>query len=39
MAEIKKSTTNPKNNEINCFQYVLNLALSYQNIKKDLQRI
>ena len=39
MAEIKKATTNPKNNEINCFQYVLNLALSYQNIKKDLQRI
>ena len=35
----KKATTNPKNNEINCFQYTLNLALSYQNIKKDLQRI
>ena len=34
----KKATTNPKNNEINCFQYALNLALSYQNIKKDLQR-
>ena len=35
----KKATTYPKNNEINFFQYALNLALSYQNIKKDLQRI
>ena len=31
-------TTNPKNNNNNCFQYALTLALNYQ-IKKGLQRI
>ena len=35
----KKPTINPKNNDNNCFQYALTVALNYQNIKKDLQRI
>ena len=35
----KKLTINPKNNDKNCFQYALTVALNYQNIKKDLQRI
>ena len=35
----KKATINPKNNDNNCFQYALTVALNYQNIKKDLQRI
>ena len=35
----KKATINPKNNEDNCFQYVLTVALNYQNIKKNPQRI
>ena len=35
----KKATINPKNNESNCFQYALTIALNYHNIKKDLQRI
>ena len=34
----KKATINPENDD-NCFQYALTVALSYQNIKKDLQRI
>ena len=32
--ENKKATTNPKNNDNNCFQYALTVALNYQNIKK-----
>ena len=32
----KKATINPKNN---CFQYALTIALNYQNIKKDPQRV
>ena len=32
----KKATINPENNEDNCFQYALTVALNYQNIKKDL---
>ena len=35
----KKVTINPKNNDENCFQYALTIALTYQNIKKDPQRI
>ena len=35
----KKSTINPKSNDNNCFQYALTVALNYQNIKKDPQRI
>ena len=35
----KKPTINPKNNDNNCFQYALTVALNYQNIKKDTQRI
>ena len=34
-----KLTINLKNNDNNCFQYALTVALNYQNIKKDLQRI
>ena len=35
----KKATTIPKNNDNNCFQYALAVALNYQSIKKDPQRI
>ena len=35
----KKATTNSKNNDDNCFHYTLTVALNYQNIKKDPQRI
>ena len=35
----KKATINPKINDNNCFQYALTVALNYQNIKKDSQRI
>ena len=35
----KKARINPKNNDNNCFQYALTVALNYQNIKKDTQRI
>ena len=35
----KKLTINPKNTDNNCFQYALPVALNYQNIKKELQRI
>ena len=30
----KKATINPKNNDNNCFQYALTVALNYQNVKK-----
>ena len=30
----KKATINPKNNDDNCFQYALTIALIYKNIKK-----
>ena len=33
----KKATINPKNNDNNCFQYALTVALNYQNIKKTLK--
>ena len=35
----KKTTINPKNNDKKSFQYVLTVALNYQSIKKDPQRI
>ena len=35
----KKATTNPKNDDDKYFQYALTIALNYQNIKKDLQRV
>ena len=35
----KKTTINPKYNDDNCSQYALTIALNYQNIKKDPQRI
>ena len=34
----KKATINPKNDD-KCFQYALAVALNYQSIKKDPQRI
>ena len=35
----KKATINPKNNGDKCFQYALTVALNYEQIKRDLQRI
>ena len=35
----KKATINPKNNDNNCFQYTLTVALNFQNIKEDPPRI
>ena len=33
----EKPTINPKNNDNNCFQYALTVALNYQNIEKALK--
>ena len=35
----KKSTINPKNNDYKCFQYVVTLALNYDKIDRNPQRI
>ena len=35
----KKATINPKNNDENCFQYALTVALNHEQIKNDPQRI
>ena len=35
----KKLTINPKNNDDKCFQYAITVALNYEEIKKDPQRI
>ena len=35
----KKATINPKNNDDKLFQYALTVALNYQNIKNNLERI
>ena len=35
----KKATINPYNNDDNCFQYDLTVALNHQNIKNSTQRI
>ena len=37
--ENKKATINPKNNDNNCFQYTLTIALNYESIKKTPQII
>ena len=36
---LKKATINPKTYEDKCFQYALTIALSYQNIKNNPERI
>ena len=33
----KKATLNPENNDDNCFQYALTVALNHQNIGKTLK--
>ena len=35
----KKATINLKNNDDKCFQYTVTVALSYQSIKNDPERI
>ena len=35
----KKATINPKNNDDKCFQYALTVALNYEQIKKNPERI
>ena len=35
----KKAAINPKNNDDKCFQYALTVALDYEKVKKDSQRI
>ena len=35
----KKATINPQNNDDNCFQYALTVALNHQNIENNTQRI
>ena len=35
----KKATINPKNNDGKCFQYALTVAVNYEQIEKDPQRI
>ena len=37
--ENKKATTNPKNNDHNCFEYASTATLNYQNIKSHPERI
>ena len=39
MAEKEEATINPKNKDDKCFQYALAVALNYQNINKDPQRM
>ena len=35
----KEAKVNPKNNEKKCFQYAVTVALSHENIEKNLQRV
>ena len=35
----KKPTINPKSNNDNCFQYVLNVALKHKHLKSNIERI
>ena len=35
----KKSTINPKNNDLKCFQYVATLALNFDNINNHPEKI
>ena len=37
--KIKKATINPKNNDDKSFQFTLTVALNYEKIRKDPQRI
>ena len=37
--ENKKATINQKNNDDKCFQFALTVALNYQNIKNNRERI
>ena len=37
--KIKKTTINPKNNDDKCFQYALTVALNYQNLKSNSERM
>ena len=35
----KKATINPKNHDDKCFQYAITVALNYQNIKSNSERL
>ena len=35
----KKATINPKNHDDKCFQYAITIALNYQNIKNNSERL
>ena len=35
----KKATTNPQNNDDNCFQYMVTVALNHESIGKHPERI
>ena len=35
----KKATINPKNNDDKCFQYAITVALNYEQIKNNTERI
>ena len=39
MVENIKAIINPENNDDNCFQYALTVALNHQNIENNPQRI
>ena len=39
MAKNEKSTINPTNNDDKCFQYAVNVALSYEQIKRHPETI
>ena len=39
MVKNKKATINSTNNDGKCFQYAVTVALNYEQIKKDPQRI
>ena len=34
----KKATINPKNNDVNCFQYAVTAALNYEQTERNPQR-
>ena len=39
MVKNKKATINPKNNEDNCFQYAITVALKLQDISNHPERV
>lgn len=39
MGEVKESSINPKNNDYNCFQYVIIVTINHDNILKHPERI